>query len=120
MRLFHACSLLIASSMLLVACGAPSQGPAADAGPTATAQPIATLSPTAAPEPTQTVPAPTEPPVQSKGTITFAFDAFATYYPGIIVDTRGLLKKRGYDLALVPFGFDGMNDLNEGQRWAKL
>ena len=56
----------------------------------------------------------------SKGTVTFAFDAFATYYPGIIIDVKGLLKKRGYDLALVPFGFNGMNDVTEDQRWAKL
>jgi len=114
MRLSQAFAVILASSVLLMACGSPSQEPAADTGPTTPAQPVATLNPTAAPEPTQAGPAP------SKGTITFAFDAFATYYPGIIIDTRGLLKKRGYDLALVPFGFDGMNDVTEDQRWAKL
>src|SRR5215471_5697812 len=38
----------------------------------------------------------------SKGTVTFAFDAFPTYYPGIIMEVQGLLKQRGYDLKLVP------------------
>jgi len=52
--------------------------------------------------------------------VTLAFDAFATCYPGIIIDVNDLLKKRGYDLALAPFSFDGMNDLTEDQRWAKL
>ncbi|HEU5099175.1 MAG TPA: ABC transporter substrate-binding protein [Roseiflexaceae bacterium] len=119
MRLSHACSLIVACSILLMACGLPSPEPAADSGPNAPGQSILTLQPTAMPEPTQPVSQPTQ-PAASKGTITFAFDAFATYYPGIIIDTKGLLKKRGYDLALVPFGFAGMNDVTEDQRWARL
>jgi NitT/TauT family transport system substrate-binding protein len=119
MHLSRACSLIVASGMLLMACGLPSQGPAAGAGPRA-AQPTVSPQPTAEPEPTQFTAASIDAPETNKGTITFAFDAFATYYPGIIVDTRGLLKKRGYDLALVPFGFAGMNDVTEDQRWAKL
>jgi NitT/TauT family transport system substrate-binding protein len=56
----------------------------------------------------------------SKGTITFAFDAFPTYYPGIIMEVKGLLKQRGYDLKLVPFGIDGQAIPSEDERWAKL
>jgi NitT/TauT family transport system substrate-binding protein len=119
MRLTHTFSLIALAGVLLTSCGLPSQEPAADINPTVAAQPIATIKPTTVPEPTQAAPTaiPTPP---SKGTITFAFDAFATYYPGIIIDVKGLLKKRGYDLALVPFSFDGMNDVTEDQRWAKL
>jgi NitT/TauT family transport system substrate-binding protein len=122
MRLTHAFSLIVAAGVLLAACGLPGQGPATAPNPTVPAQPIASIKPTAAPDPALAAPAaPTEAPASpSKGTVTFAFDAFATYYPGIIIDTRALLKKRGYDLALVPFGFDGMNDVTEDQRWAKL
>jgi NitT/TauT family transport system substrate-binding protein len=123
MRLNHAFSLILAASLLLTACGLPSQAPVADGSPPITAQPVAALNPTDAPAtelaPTQV--ASTEVPAPpSKGTVTFAFDAFATYYPGIIVDVKGLLKKRGYELALVPFGFNGMNDVTEDQRWAML
>jgi NitT/TauT family transport system substrate-binding protein len=122
LRLTHAFSLFAAAGVLLTACGLPAQEPAANTNPTVTLQPVAAIDPTAAPKPTQAALAvPTETPAPpSKGTITFAFDAFATYYPGIIIDVKGLLKKRGYDLALVPFGFDGMNDVTEDQRWAKL
>src|SRR5207249_6084910 len=56
----------------------------------------------------------------SKGTITFAFDAFPTYYPGIIMDVDQLLQKRGYELKLVPFALDNQPDVPEEQRWAKL
>ncbi len=122
MRLTRTFSLIAVAGVLLAACGLPTQAPAANPGPISTAQPVASINPTAAPQPTQAALAvPTALPAPpSKGTITFAFDAFATYYPGIIIDVKGLLKKRGYDLALVPFGFDGMNDLTEDQRWAKL
>jgi NitT/TauT family transport system substrate-binding protein len=126
MRLTRAFLLLVAASLLLAACGLPGQEPAADISPIATPLPVAALNPTAAPpadpEPPQAAPAvPSNAPASpSKGTVTFAFDAFATYYPGIIIDVKGLLKKRGYDLALVPFGFNGMNDVTEDQRWAKL
>lgn len=66
-------------------------------------------------------PAPTTPSdAPSKGTITFAFDAFPTYYPGIIVAVKGLLKQRGYDLTLVPFGLDDQSDVPEAQRWEQL
>src|SRR5690242_82181 len=119
MRLTQAFSLIAVAGVLLAACGLPAQEPAADPGPPATAQPIAVIKSIDTARPT--LAAPTEAPAPaSKGTVTFAFDAFATYYPGIIIDVKGLLKKRGYDLALVPFGFEGMNDLTEDQRWAKL
>jgi NitT/TauT family transport system substrate-binding protein len=73
--------------------------------------------PTAAPS----GPAPTvAPDSPSKGTVTFAFDAFPTYYPGIIMEVQGLLKQRGYDLKLVPFGLDGAEVPTEDQRWASL
>src|SRR5215470_12137301 len=101
MRLSRVFSLIVAAGLLLAACGLPGQEPAADITPTVPAQPVAAINPTAtpagAPKPTQAAPGvPTEAPAPpSKGTVTFAFDAFATYYPGIIMDTRGLLKKRG-------------------------
>src|SRR5215213_8439560 len=126
MSLIRAFMLLVAASLLLAACGLPSQEPVADASPISTALPVAALKPTDArpadQAPTQVASTgPTDAPSSSsKGTVTFAFDAFATYYPGIIIDVKGLLKKRGYDLALVPFGFNGMNDVTEDQRWAKL
>lgn len=56
----------------------------------------------------------------SKGTITFAFDAFPTYYPGIVIEVQGLLKQRGYDLELVPFGINGQPIPSEEERWNKL
>lgn len=126
MILTRAFMLLVAASVLLSACGLPNQEPVAATSPTSTALPVAALKPTNAPAadqaPTQVISAaPTNAPSSSsKGTVTFAFDAFATYYPGIIIDVKGLLKKRGYDLALVPFGFNGMNDVTEDQRWAKV
>src|SRR5439155_161471 len=93
-----------------------------------TAVPQATAAsqsqPTAASQaqPTQAVsgPAPTVPAGSaSKGTVTFAFDAFATYYPGIIIDVKKLLQARGYELKLVPFGLDTAAP-SEEERWAKL
>src|SRR5262249_6165417 len=108
MHLTRAFSLIVTARLLLAACGLPGQEPAADLTPPVPAQQVAASNPTAAPavapKPTQAAPGvPTAAPAPpSKGTVTFAFDAFATYYPGIIMDTRGLLKKRGYDLALVP------------------
>ncbi|HEX5691574.1 MAG TPA: hypothetical protein VFX76_16285, partial [Roseiflexaceae bacterium] len=65
--------------------GAPAAQPTA--GAQATNPPIA--QPTAAPAPTSAGPAPTVPGGSaSKGTLTFAFDAFPTYYPGIVVDVK--------------------------------
>lgn len=92
-------------------------GSGATAAPNAPAATAAGAAPTAAPN----APAPTvAADAASKGTVTFAFDAFPTYYPGILVEVEGLLKKRGYDLKLVPFGLDGQNDVPEEQRWANL
>jgi NitT/TauT family transport system substrate-binding protein len=80
-------------------------------------EPTQAAAPTqAASEPAPTVPAGSA----SKGTVTFAFDAFPTYYPGILIETAGLLKKRGYDLQLVPFGLDGQPVPSEDERWANL
>lgn len=36
------------------------------------------------------------------------------------MEVQGLLKQRGYELKLVPFGLDGANDVPEEQRWANL
>jgi NitT/TauT family transport system substrate-binding protein len=97
---------------------APTSAPAQPAPTAATApgQPTQAAAPTAAVSgPAPTVPAGTA----SKGTVTFAFDAFATYYPGIIVDVRKLLQARGYELKLVPFGLDAAAP-SEEERWAKL
>src|SRR5689334_19322748 len=112
-----------AGALLLTACGLPGQSaptpppiiivasptpqqteppaaqPTSAAGqPTAAPAPTSAAGqPTAAPRPTSAGPAPTVPAGSaSKGTITFAFDAFPTYYPGILIETAGLLKKRGY------------------------
>ena len=51
--------------------------------------------------------------------VTCAFDAFPTYYPGIIMEVNGLLEKRGYDLVLVPFGLNEEAP-SEEERWARL
>src|SRR5262245_6532062 len=71
------------------AAAAPATATTAAAAPTAAAQP------TAGPAPTVATGSP------SKGTVTFAFDEFPTYYPGIIIEVKELLKTRGYDLKLV-------------------
>src|SRR5262245_58445249 len=93
------------------------------AQPTSVVQPSPPSQPTGAAPPTAVVqgPAPTVPAGSaSKGTVTFAFDAFPTYYPGIIMEVKGLLKQRGYDLQLVPFALDNQPDVPEAERWAKL
>ncbi|NJO83959.1 MAG: hypothetical protein HC828_15005 [Blastochloris sp.] len=72
-----------------------------------TAQP--TTSPTILPEATP------------EKTITFAFDPFPTYFPAIIMETQGLLLKRGYTLKLVPFLIDnGKYNFSEEERLARL
>jgi NitT/TauT family transport system substrate-binding protein len=143
MRPFRAILLLIvALGLMLSGCGlpglaSPTQAPiiiietpatrptsaGAAAQPTsaaATAQP-AGATPAAAPTAPATGPAPTVAAGSpSKGTVTFAFDAFPTYYPGIIMEVGSLLKRRGYDLQLVPFGLDGQAIPSEDERWAKL
>lgn len=135
--------LLLVACVALSACGLSSQSapppiiivasptPIAGATGGATSAPPIQPTPVAPALPTQA--APTQPPVivsgpaptvpagsPSKGTITFAFDAFPTYYPGIIVEVKQLLKQRGYDLTLVPFGIDNQPDVPEAQRWEKL
>src|SRR5262249_32633491 len=103
-----------APPIIIIATPAPqSSGATAAAHPTSAAggQPTAPVN-----GPAPTVPAGSP----SKGTVTFAFDAFPTYYPGIIVEVKGLLKARGYDLKLVPFGIDGQEPPSEDERWAKL
>jgi NitT/TauT family transport system substrate-binding protein len=111
--------IIIVASPTPGAVDVPTQA-AADA-PTQAAGAPTQAPPTSAPRPTSAGPAPTVPAGSpSKGTITFAFDAFPTYYPGIIMDVRGLLKQRGYDLVLVPFGLDGQPIPSEDERWAKL
>lgn len=53
-------------------------------------------------------------------TVTFAFDAFPSYFPGIIAEVNELLQQRGYNLELVPFLLDGQNDFSEQERFDKL
>jgi NitT/TauT family transport system substrate-binding protein len=146
MHRFRAILLLFLTlGLLLGGCGLPGQAtptqgpiiviasptPQGSAPTSAPAQAEPTVGvvlgqPTSAPaqaEPTAAVsgPAPTVPAGSaSKGTVTFAFDAFPTYYPGIIMEVNGLLKARGYDLQLVPFGLDGAAVPSEEERWAKL
>jgi len=112
--------------VVLTACGLPGQNnpPPIIIVASPTAPPAATPAPArptagAAARPTTAAsgPAPTVPAGSpSKGTITFAFDAFPTYYPGIIMEVKGLLKQRGYDLKLVPFGIDGQAAPSEEER----
>jgi NitT/TauT family transport system substrate-binding protein len=102
------------------------QAPPASTGAPAQPRPTSAGQPTAAPaqpRPTAPIsgPAPTVPPDSpSKGTVTFAFDTFPTYFPGIIVEVNGLLEARGYQLELVPFGLDGAPVPSEEERWARL
>jgi NitT/TauT family transport system substrate-binding protein len=138
--------MILAAGLLLGGCGLPgasqptqapiiifatsapqSNVPTIAPQPTSAAQPTAggAAQPTAgaAAQPTAPAsgPAPTvEPGSPSKGTVTFAFDTFPTYFPGIIMEVQGLLKSRGYDLQLVPFGLDGAPVPSEDERWAKL
>ena len=145
MRLSRVLLFMLLMAGLLTACGLPGQNPtpapiiivasptalstaAPGAQPTTPPQPTAAIQPTAAAQsttaaaqPTVAGPAPTVAAGSpSKGTVTFAFDAFPTYYPGIIIEAKGLLKQRGYDLKLVPFGIDGQPAPSEEERWAKL
>jgi NitT/TauT family transport system substrate-binding protein len=139
MRRFRAMLLMFLSlGLLLSGCGLPGQATPTQAPiiiiaspvpqgnpPTAAPQPTdaSQAQPTQAAAPTQAAggPAPTVPAGSaSKGTVTFAFDAFPTYYPGIIVEVNQLLKARGYDLKLVPFALDNQPDVPEEERWAKL
>jgi NitT/TauT family transport system substrate-binding protein len=146
MRRFRASLLLLLTlGLLLSSCALPGQAQPTQAPiiiiaspvpqsnpPTAVPQPTTESIPTAgvvlglptavsaAPTSVPSGPAPTVPAGSaSKGTVTFAFDAFATYYPGIIIDVRKLLQARGYELKLVPFGLDAAAP-SEEERWAKL
>jgi NitT/TauT family transport system substrate-binding protein len=108
--------------IIIIASPTP-QGSAPTAVPAATASGVQQQPTQASAAPTAAVsgPAPTVPAGSpSKGTVTFAFDAFPTYYPGIIMEVKGLLKARGYELKLVPFGVDGSEPPTEEQRWANL
>lgn len=94
------------------------QPTAANTGGDTTTQPQPTAAsqaqPTTAPQASEPSSAPA-----SRGTIVYAFDAFPSYYPGIIMKVRGLLEKRGYELQLVPFGLDGTYP-TEADRWNKM
>ncbi|MBK9711091.1 MAG: ABC transporter substrate-binding protein [Kouleothrix sp.] len=134
MRPFRMIPLLIlALGLALGGCGLPGAASPTTAPIIIIASPVpGGTAPTAAPRPTSAAggaaqptapvsgPAPTvQAGSPSKGTVTFAFDAFPTYYPGIIMEVQGLLKARGYDLKLVPFGLEGAAP-SEEERWAKL
>ncbi|MFO7168750.1 MAG: ABC transporter substrate-binding protein [Chloroflexota bacterium] len=107
--------------IILIATPTPEQqGPAATEAPAQPATP-APAATEAAPQPAAT-PAPdatAAPPEQAGGTVTFAFDSFPSYFPGVIAEVRGLLAQRGYELELVPFGLDG-NDFSEAERFERL
>lgn len=108
--------------VIIVATPAPdTPAPAASAPP---ASPAAPTAPAATPDGAASpAPAPTDAAQPSApavgGTITFAFDSFPTYLPGVVMQTRDLLKRRGYELKLVPLGLGG-SDVPEEQRYAKL
>jgi ABC-type nitrate/sulfonate/bicarbonate transport system substrate-binding protein len=48
------------------------------------------------------------------------FNSFPAYLPLLIMDTRGLLKQRGYELKLVPFAFEGQNNFAQPELYDKL
>lgn len=103
--------------IIVVASPTPIGGAQPTGAPTSAARP-ATPRPQASATPAG--PAPTAVPGSaSKGVVTFAFDAFPTYYPGIVMQTRKLLELRGYELRLVPFGLEG-DAPSEEERWQKL
>jgi NitT/TauT family transport system substrate-binding protein len=107
--------------IIIVASPTPQAALPALSSPATTGSTPQPTSAAARPTPASGAPAPTVPAGSpSKGTVTFAFDAFPTYYPGIIMEVKGLLKQRGYDLKLVPFGIDGQQIPSEEERWAKL
>ncbi len=101
-----------ASASTAVAVASPTTAGAAAAtnAPVADATPLAEATPAADPNA----------PAAANGTITFAFDAFPSYFPGIIVEVQNLLAQRGYDLELVPFSLDGQNEFSEEERFARL
>lgn len=115
--------------IILIATPSPASGSSQPSPQTtrvlATIQPQATRAPagpTAAPQPGATAqPQPTAPAEGGQGgTVTFAFDSFPSYFPGVIAEVRGLLAQRGYELELVPFSLDGQNEFSEAERFAKL
>jgi ABC-type nitrate/sulfonate/bicarbonate transport system substrate-binding protein len=133
LALLSACSLGVGQAepttvpIILVATTEPVEGATPAQAPEATtaAEPTATRADSsgeeASPAPEATVPSEqTNPPPDSKGTITFAFDAFPSYYPGVLIEVEGLLAKRGYELELVPFGLQEQNDFSETERFEKL
>ena len=102
--------------IIVVASPTPSGGSSSRATPTTTGQsrptpPDATAGGQTG-NPTPEGPTPEAPTTGTGGTITMAFDAFPSYYPAILIETQGLLKKRGYELKLVPFLLDGQNDFS--------
>lgn len=105
--------ILIATPAPTTAGTAPTPRPAP---PTSAAGPTSDVTPTTAAVAASATPETTA----SQGTITFAFDAFPSYYPGIIAEVEGLLAERGYDLELVPFLLNGENDFSEAERYQNL
>jgi NitT/TauT family transport system substrate-binding protein len=94
-------------------------------GPQDEATAIPERGPTPAPQPNATIAPqqPTAPPAEGAsegGTVTFAFDSFPSYFPGIIAEVRGLMAQRGYELQLVPFSLDGQNEFSEAERFDRL
>lgn len=129
--------LILIVSLILAGCGLPelaaSPTPdnvlpspvAATQAPTAAMAAVVTQAPrpttSSAPQPTTAAGGPTATPVvSSKGTITFAFDAFAPYYPAILIEAKGLLKKRGYNLKLIPFELSDEFSYSPDEQWEKL
>jgi NitT/TauT family transport system substrate-binding protein len=56
----------------------------------------------------------------SKGTITFAFDAFPSYYPGLLMHIKGLLAQHGYNLEIVPLQLGAENSLTREEQYSKI
>ena len=111
--------------IIIVASPTAGSGQTQPTAPRATVNPANTATLAAQTTTTPNVPTGTSAPGAtsetgaSKGKLVFAFDAFPTYYPGIIMEVRQLLQKRGYELQLVPFGLEGEAP-SEAERWAKL
>lgn len=113
--LISGCTIPDRADGTTVATAAP-ETPAAEATTAATAAPDAT----AATGPTAASTAESSTTSDENKTVVFAFDTFPTYFPGILMDAKGLMKQRGYELKLVPFLLDGKNNFSEEERYAKL
>ncbi|HEY9013906.1 MAG TPA: ABC transporter substrate-binding protein, partial [Gemmatimonadales bacterium] len=129
--------ILFIAGVLLGACAAPNaaQQPTPNGtnplnrgastpltGSAATSLPADTplsASPSAVPSASETTASPAA-DTPTKGTVTVGFNSFPAYLPLLIMEKRGLLEQRGYQLRLVPFAFEGKNNFAQPELYDKL